>query len=196
MRHPCANGPSHEESDHEIAQDRGPFHDEHVRHGGESLRRDQPGPERALGLNGHVHRGVALHGAGEAFVGLFAGFVDELLADEEPEQHGDKRDHDRAADELGNRPPQAMGLPLDLDEHLVEMPLIIWPGPTATQLVREGLPELAAPLLDGFVGDQDTTSHHQFLNLPQAQRKPVIQPHTVAEYLHRVAVPLVQLTTA
>lgn len=56
---------------------------------------------------------------------------------------------------------------------------------------REGLPELAAPLVDGFGGDQDTAGHHQFLDLPQAQREAVVQPHAVADDLHWVAVPLV-----
>lgn len=33
---------------------------------------------------------------------------------------------------LINRPPQIVGLAADLDEHLVEVPLVAWAGPTAS----------------------------------------------------------------
>ncbi len=50
-------------------------------------------------------------------------------------------------------PPQVVRLPVDLEEDFVQMPLIPWSGPTMTQLVGVGLPELQAPLADRFVGD-------------------------------------------
>ena len=65
-------------------------------------------------------------------------------------------------------------------------------GPPATQVVGVGLPELAAPLVDGVVGDAHTTFGHHLLDVTQAQRKPVIQPHTVANDLHREPVTSVQ----
>jgi hypothetical protein len=44
---------------------------------------------------------------------------------------------------------------------------------------------LAAPLPDCLVGDHDATREHHLLDLPQAQREPVIQPHAVTDDLHR-----------
>jgi hypothetical protein len=93
---------------------------------------------------------------------------------------------------LVDSPPQVVALPTDLDEHLVEMPLIARARSTATQSVGEGLTELAAPLMDGPVRDQDTAREHHLLDLPQAQGKAEVQPHTVTDDLHRVTVPPVQ----
>ena len=64
----------------------------------ESRRRaNEPSP-----LDGHVHRGVALHRAGHAEVGLLPRLAQQPVPQHEPEQHGDDHDHDRAADELGH----------------------------------------------------------------------------------------------
>jgi hypothetical protein len=67
----------------------------------------------------------------------------------------------------GHRYPVEIISHMDRDEHLVEMPFIAWAWPTATQPVREALTELAAPLMDGLVRDQDIAGHH-LLDLPQA----------------------------
>ena len=56
---------------------------------------------------------------------------------------------------LVDRPPQVVGRAVDLDEHLVEVPLVAGAGPAAAQPVGVGLPELGAPLPDRFVGDHD-----------------------------------------
>jgi hypothetical protein len=44
---------------------------------------------------------IAAWPSGQALVGLFAGLLDQPRADEQPEQHREQHDHDRAADELG-----------------------------------------------------------------------------------------------
>jgi hypothetical protein len=54
--------------------------------------------------------------------------------------------------------------------------------------VGVGLAELLAPGPDGLVGDDHPAFGHQLLDLPQTQREPVVQPHAVANDLHRVAV--------
>lgn len=51
--------------------------------------------------------------------------------------------------------PQILPLTVDREEYLVEVPRIAGAGPAATQPVGVGLPELHAPLPDGFVGDHD-----------------------------------------
>jgi hypothetical protein len=87
--------------------------------------------------------------------------------------------------------PQVLPLTVDREEYLVEMPRIAGPGPTATQPVGVGLPELHAPLPDGFVGHHDPALQHHLLHLAEAQREPVVQPHTMTDDLHRVAEPSV-----
>jgi hypothetical protein len=63
-----------------------------------------PAPEHSRRHAGyrHVHRGVAFHRSGQPTLGLRARFDEQALADEQPEQHGQQHDHDRAADELGH----------------------------------------------------------------------------------------------
>jgi hypothetical protein len=41
----------------------------------------------------------------------------------------------------GGSVAEIVGLPMDLDEHLVEMPLILWAWPATAQSVRVDLPE-------------------------------------------------------
>ena len=65
-------------------------------------------------------------------------------------------------------------------------------GPAAAQSVRVGLSELVAPRSDRLVTDNDTAGHHHLLDLAEAEREAVIQPHTVADDLHRESVALIQ----
>src|ERR671916_140136 len=88
-----------------------------------------------------------------------------------------------------------MSLPVDLDEHLVKVPLIAGAWLTVTQPLGVGFPELDAPLPDGFVGDRDAPREHHLLHLPQAQREPVVQPHAMTDDLHRVTEPSVRRRT-
>jgi hypothetical protein len=59
----------------------------------------------------------------------------------------------------------------DLDEHLVQMPLVtgLWP-PTA-QVVGESLAELRAPRPDRLLGDDHTAFHHHLLDLAKLSGK-------------------------
>jgi hypothetical protein len=45
--------------------------------------------------------------------------------------------------------------PSNFEHDLIEMPLVADPGKAATDLVGEMVTELARPLSDGFVGDDD-----------------------------------------
>ena len=54
---------------------------------------------------------------------------------------------------LVHRPPQIMGLAIDLDEDIVDVPFIPWSATPAAQSMGVELAELAAPLMDGLVGD-------------------------------------------
>ncbi len=63
----------------------------------------EPAPQRPLVRDAHVHRGVSLHGPGEALLGLLTGGVDEPLTHEETEEDREQDDDDRASDELRER---------------------------------------------------------------------------------------------
>jgi hypothetical protein len=47
------------------------------------------------------------------------------------------------------------------------------------------LAELAAPLADGFVGDDDPTGEQQLFDVPIAEAEAVIEPDAVADDLGR-----------
>ena len=55
---------------------------------------------------------------------------------------------------LIHRSPEVMPHTIDLQEHLIEMPLVPGPGTTFSQACRVQVAELVAPAPDGFVADQ------------------------------------------
>src|SRR4029077_1444878 len=58
-------------------------------------------------------------------------------------------------------------------------------------LARPNRPELGTPGPDRLVGDHDAADEHQVLDVAQAQRETVIQPHRVPDDLDRIPVALV-----
>ena len=93
---------------------------------------------------------------------------------------------------LVHRAPQVVGLAVDLDEDLVKVPLVTRACPSAAQSVGVGLAERSAPLPDGLVGDRDAALQHHLLDVAEAQREPVIEPHAVADDLRWEAEPSVR----
>jgi hypothetical protein len=53
--------------------------------------------------------------------------------------------------------PEVMALPVDRQEHLIQVPLIPWLGASVLQLIRVVLPKLPTPLADGLMGHVDAT---------------------------------------
>src|SRR6476619_6759914 len=92
---------------------------------------------------------------------------------------------------LVDRAPQVMGGAVDLHEHLVEVPFVAGAGSPPTSLGRVVRPELGTPGPDRLVGDHHAAGEHQLLNVAQAQRETVIQPHRVPDDLDRIPVALV-----
>jgi hypothetical protein len=90
-------------------------------------------------------------------------------------------------------PPQRVPLLLDRDEDLIQMPLIPGPRPPAAQLIGILLPELPAPLADGFVGDDDTADEEEFFDVTMAEAKTVVQPNGVTDDFPRKAMMLVRI---
>jgi hypothetical protein len=69
------------------------------------------------------------------------------------------------------------------------MPFVANPRKAATDLVGKRLAELARPLSDGFVADDDAAGRQQLLHHAQPERKAEIQPHGMADDLGREPIP-------
>ena len=66
---------------------------------------------------------------------------------------------------------------VDLEEHLIQMPLIAGPGTPSPQVISELLAELIAPAPDRFVAHQHATCGHHLLYVTKAHTEPKVQPH-------------------
>ena len=65
------------------------------------------------------------------------------------------------------------------------MPLVADPGKAATDLVGERLTELARPVSDGLVADDNAAGRQQLLHHAQPERETEIQPDGMADDLGR-----------
>src|SRR5215510_891185 len=79
--------------------------------------------------------------------------------------------------------------PSNFEHDLIEMPFVADPGKAATDLIGEMLTELARPLSDGFVGDDDAAGRQQLLNHAKPERGTEIQPDGMADDLGREPIP-------
>jgi hypothetical protein len=86
---------------------------------------------------------------------------------------------------LVDRAPPVMGGAVDLHEHLVEVPFVAGAGSPPTSLGSVVRPEFRTPGPDRLVADHHTAGKHRLLNVAQAQRETVIQPHRVPDDLDR-----------
>ncbi|GAB2445194.1 hypothetical protein GCM10027162_46720 [Streptomyces incanus] len=93
---------------------------------------------------------------------------------------------------LVHGPPQVLPHPVDLDEHLVQVPLIAGPGPVAAQGGRVPGAEPVAPPADRLMGDGDPPGREQLLDFAEGEREAEIPPHAVRDDPGRVAVALVR----
>jgi hypothetical protein len=84
-------------------------------------------------------------------------------------------------------PPEGVPGPIDRQKHLVQVPLIAGSGTLAPELIGIGLPELQAPLLDGFIGHANPPGEQEFFHIPVAQAEAEIEPDAVANDLGREA---------
>ncbi len=90
---------------------------------------------------------------------------------------------------LIHRSPEVMQLAVDANEHLVQMPGVAWPRPSAPQLGRVARAELQALAPDALVAHHHAPFGQDQLDIPQAQAEHVIEPHGMADELGREAVP-------
>src|SRR5262245_4040751 len=86
---------------------------------------------------------------------------------------------------------QVMALPVDGQEHLVQVPLVPWLGASVLQLIRVRLPKLPTPLADSLMGHVDATLEQDLLYVAVAQREAIIEPDAMADDLAGKAMVLV-----
>ncbi len=84
--------------------------------------------------------------------------------------------------------PQIVLRAVDLDEDLVEMPLVAGPWPLPPERIGVALAELAAPLADRLVAQDHAPLGQELLHVAIAQREAEIQPHRVGDDLCREAI--------
>ncbi len=77
--------------------------------------------------------------------------------------------------------PQIMNLAIDLDEHLIEVPLVARTRTSTAQFISEGLTELSAPFTDRFIGERHATHSHDLFDISVAESEAEVKPHCVAE---------------
>lgn len=94
----------------------------------------------------------------------------------------------------GSPSPQVMTRAVDGQKHLVEMPCVPRPRPSAPQPIGVILPELATPLTDGFIGDGDAALEQHLLHVAVAQGESIVEPDAVADDLPWKAVMFVALS--
>ena len=79
------------------------------------------------------------------------------------------------------RAPEAVPLPVDLHENLVEMPFPVARSnpfdPTLLDLVGEHRPEPVPPVADRLVTDIDASFMKEVFDIPQREREPQIEHH-------------------
>jgi hypothetical protein len=83
------------------------------------------------------------------------------------------------------RSPQIVRRALARQKHLLQVPLVTWPGTAAPELSGGLLPALAPPFADGLVGDNPPAFHQQRFAIPEAQAEAKVQPYRVTQDLHR-----------
>jgi hypothetical protein len=86
------------------------------------------------------------------------------------------------------RPPQIVALSTNRDKHLIEMPGVAKPAPSMSQPVCQGLAALQTPQAYGLIAHGDSTFSQQLLDIPKAEAKAMIEPHSVRNKLGRKSV--------
>jgi hypothetical protein len=73
---------------------------------------------------------------------------------------------------LVNGAPEVVQLAIDHEEDFIQMPCIAGSGTPTPALIGIGLPELQAPLTNGFIRDEGPTGQEQLFHFPVAEAEP------------------------
>jgi hypothetical protein len=74
------------------------------------------------------------------------------------------------------------------DHYLIEVPFVSGCRKPPSDLVGKALTEFQRPLTHGLVTDQDAAGCQHLLDQAQAERKPKVQPDSMADHLSRKTV--------
>jgi hypothetical protein len=91
--------------------------------------------------------------------------------------------------------PQPMVFARDRDDDFVEVPLVAASGCMLTDPIGECLAEFLPPLTHGLIRHANPARHQQFFDHAQAQGKPKIEPHGIADHLGREAMTAIKKVT-
>jgi hypothetical protein len=72
---------------------------------------------------------------------------------------------------------------LDPDEHLVQVPLVPGPWPSAAQAVGKAPAEFLAPAPNSLIGNDSATFSQEQLDIPQAEAEQMVQPDNMTDDL-------------
>jgi hypothetical protein len=72
---------------------------------------------------------------------------------------------------------------LDPDEHLVQVPLVPGPWPSAAQAVGKASAEFLAPAPNSLIGNDSATFSQEQLDIPQAEAEQMVQPDNMTDDL-------------
>jgi hypothetical protein len=80
-----------------------------------------------------------------------------------------------------------MGLTIDFEEDLVEVPFVTWLGTPPSELVRIALLEFKTPLPHGLIGHNDAARSQQLFDVAKAEVEAEVQPYGMGDDLLRKA---------
>jgi hypothetical protein len=82
-------------------------------------------------------------------------------------------------------PPEVMSGTVDLEEDLIQMPLVARPGTPSPQAIGELASEFIAPAPDRFVAHHHATCRHHLLYITRADAEAEVQPHAFGDDFFR-----------
>ncbi len=80
-----------------------------------------------------------------------------------------------------DRSPELVLLAIDVQKHLITMPLVPRFGTTFFQFIGVRLTEFQTPLTDGFIDQHDSTCRHDLFDVAITEREAKTQPDAVAD---------------
>lgn len=88
-------------------------------------------------------------------------------------------------------PPEIMALPIDREEHFIQVPLVTRLRASASELIGMRLAKFPTSLTGRLIGDDDPARGQQFFDIAVAEAEPEIEPDRVADDLYREAAILI-----
>ena len=124
-------------------------------------------------LVGHDHPRHIVHPLQPAPEEALGGFGISALLNEDVEHNAG----------LIHAAPKMVLHALDPDEHLVQVPPVPGPWPSAAQAVGKAPAELPAPAPNSLIGDDNATFSQEQLDIPQAEAEHMEQPDSMPDNL-------------